>query len=234
MPINEIRPNLYRITVDAFQAYLWRDQDSVTLIDACGVGAGEQLATLLGEIGIATTDVDRLVLTHFHEDHTGGAAEVAAWGSVEVSAGAGDAAIIRGDAEAPAPNLRSDRERAMAANIMSGLPKAPPCRVDRELTDGVLLDVAGGAQVISGPGHTEGSIGLFLREPRVLFTGDTVAHFESQVLVGPFNLDTDRAIESFRLLAGFDADVACFGHGDPLVGDAHKTLAEAAKNPFTI
>ena len=234
MPIIEIRPNLYRLTVGAFQAYLWRDQDSVTLIDSTAVGAGAELASLLGEIGISTSDVDRLVLTHFHEDHAGGASEVAAWGSVEVLAGARDAAIIRGDVEAPAPNLRSDQERAMAATIMTGLPKAPPCRVDRELTDGVLLDIAGGAQVISGPGHTEGSIGLFLREPRVLFTGDTIAHFEGQVLLGPFNLDTDRAIESFRLLAGFDADVACFGHGDPVVGDAHETLAAAAKNPITI
>lgn len=234
MPITELRADLYRLTVGTYQAYLWRDQDSATLIDACGVGAGAELAALLGEVGMATSDVDRLVLTHFHPDHTGGAAEVAAWGSVEVLAGAQDAAIIRGDVEAPAPNLRSDRERAMAANIMTGLAEAPPCRVDRELTDGVLLDVAGGAQVIHGPGHTEGSIGLFLREPRVLFTGDTIAHFESQVLVGPFNIDTDRAVESFRLLAGFDADVACFGHGDPIVGNAHDTLATAAKNPFTI
>jgi glyoxylase-like metal-dependent hydrolase (beta-lactamase superfamily II) len=234
MSITEIRPNLHRLTVGAFQAYLWRDHDGVTLVDAGGVGAGPEIAGLLGELGIATTDVERLVLTHFHADHTGGAAEIASWGAVEVLAGAGDAAIIRGDVEPPAPNLHSDAEREMAAKMLADLPHASPCRVDRELTDGVVLDVAGGAQVISGPGHTEGSIGLFLAGPRVLFTGDTVAHFQDQVLVGPFNLDTDRAVESFRLLAGYDADVACFGHGDPIVGNAHETLAAAAKNPITM
>ncbi|HEX4224891.1 MAG TPA: MBL fold metallo-hydrolase [Pseudonocardiaceae bacterium] len=234
MPITEIRSNLYHLTVGAFQAYLWRDQDGVTLIDTAGVGAGPELAGLLGEVGIATTDVDRLVLTHFHGDHAGAAADVAAWGDVEVLAGEGDAPIIRGEVAPPAPNLRSDAERQMAARMLADLPQAPPSRVDRELTDGVVLDIAGGAQVIAGPGHTEGSIGLFLTVPRVLFTGDTVAHFQDQVLVGPFNLDTDRAVESFRLLAGFDADVACFGHGDPIVGNAHETLAAAAKNPITM
>jgi glyoxylase-like metal-dependent hydrolase (beta-lactamase superfamily II) len=234
MPINELRPNLHRLTVGPFQAYLWRDADGITLIDSGAVGSGTEIASLLGELGIAAGDVDRLVLTHFHEDHAGAAAEVAAWGSVEVFAGAEDAPIIRGEVEPPAPNLRSDAERALAAKIGADLPKAPPCRVDRELSDGVVLDVAGGAQVIAGPGHTEGSIGLFLTEPRVLFTGDTIANFEGQVLLGPFNLDTDRAIESLRLLAGFDADVACFGHGDPLVGNAHDRLAAAAVNPITI
>jgi glyoxylase-like metal-dependent hydrolase (beta-lactamase superfamily II) len=124
-------------------------------------------------------------------------------------------------------------ERQMAATMLAGLPEPPPCRVDRELTGDVVLDIAGGAQVIAGPGHTGGSIGLFLSEPRVLFTGDTMANFQG-VRVGPFNLDTDVAIESFKLLASFDADVACFGHGEAIVGKAHDTLAEAAKNPVTI
>jgi glyoxylase-like metal-dependent hydrolase (beta-lactamase superfamily II) len=235
MPITEIRPaHLYRLTVGAFQSYLWRDIDGITLIDSGAVGSGPELATLLGELGIRTNDVDRLVLTHFHEDHTGAAAEVAEWGKVEILAGAPDAPIIRGDAPAPAPVFRSDAERELAAKVGAGLPKAPPCRVDRELTDGVVLDIASGAQVIAGPGHTDGSIGLYLIEPRVLFTGDTIAADEGQVLLGPFNLDTARAVESFRLLAGFDAHIACFGHGDPLVGDAHDLLAVAAKNPVMI
>ena len=232
MPITELRPNLHQLTVGNFQLYVWRDDDGITLIDAAGVGAGPDIASQLGELGIATADVDRLVLTHFHGDHTGGAADVAGWGSVEVCAGAADAPIIRGDVEAPAPNLRSEMERQMAANMLAGLPKPPPCRIDRELTGDVVLDIAGGAQVIAGPGHTEGSIGLFLTEPRVLFTGDTVANFGG-LRVGPFNLDTDRAVESFKLLASFDADVACFGHGAPIVGKAHDALAEAAKNPVT-
>lgn len=189
---------------------------------------------LLGELGIATSDVDRLVLTHFHEDHTGAAADVAEWGKVEILAGAPDAPIIRGEAPAPAPVFRSAAERELAAKVSAGLGKAPPCRVDRELADGVVLDIAGGAQVIAGPGHTDGSIGLFLIEPRVLFTGDTIACDGGRVLLGPFNLETERAIESFRRLAGFDADVACFGHGDPLIGNAHDTLALAAKSPVMI
>ncbi|MGH3983916.1 MAG: MBL fold metallo-hydrolase [Pseudonocardiaceae bacterium] len=46
-------------------------------------------------------DVDRLVLTHFHDDHAGGATEVTGWGDIEVLAHARDAPIIRGEQAGP-------------------------------------------------------------------------------------------------------------------------------------
>ncbi|MDQ3987649.1 MAG: hypothetical protein M3291_00330 [Actinomycetota bacterium] len=36
---------------------------------------------------------------------------------------------------------------------------------------------------------------------------------QGHIIVGPFNLDRERAAASFRALAELDADVACFGHG---------------------
>lgn len=60
-----------------------------------------------------------------------------------------------------------------------------PARVDRELQDGDVLDVGGGAQVISPPGYTDGSIALYLPAPGVLFTRGTVAHFEGRAILGP-------------------------------------------------
>ena len=62
----------------------------------------------------------------------------------------------------------------------------------------------------------------------MLFTGDTVAEYQGQIVLGPFNLDRDRAAVSFRALAELDADVACFGHGQPVVGGASAALAAAS------
>lgn len=233
MAPTELLPNLHLLTPGGWQVYVWRDEDGVTLIDAGAAGSGADLLEDLAQLGLGPGDVDRLVLTHLHDDHAGGAAEVAGWGRVEVLAHAQDAPIIRDEQAGPPPNL-TDTERVLHARLAHALPSAPPCRVDRELVDGVVLDIAGGALVVATPGHTDGSIALLLRRPRVLFTGDTVAEHEGQIILGPFNRDRDRAAHSFRALAELDADVACFGHGRPVVGNASATLAAASKNLITL
>jgi glyoxylase-like metal-dependent hydrolase (beta-lactamase superfamily II) len=233
MAPTELLANLHLLTPGGWQVYLWRDEDGVTLIDAGAASSGPGLRAALAELGLRAGDVDRLVLTHFHDDHTGGAAEVAGWGEVEVLAHAQDAPIIRGERSGPPPNYSSEQERALHAQVARALPPAPPCRVDRELVDGEVLDIAGGALVVATPGHTDGSMALLLQRPRVLFTGDTVAEHRGQIILGPFNLDRDRATVSFRALAELDADVACFGHGQPVIGSASAALAAAAANPTT-
>ena len=78
------------------------------------------------------------------------------------------------------------------------------------------------------PGHTPGSIAIYLPDERVLFTGDNVASLAGRPILGPFNVARQGAIESFRRLAQMDVEIACFGHGDPIVGDAHAALLDAA------
>lgn len=230
----ELRPGLYLLALDLGQVYAWRDEDGVTLVDAGAAGSGPALRAALAEAGIAPGDVRRLVLTHWHADHTGGAAEIAAWGDVEVLAGAADAPVIRAAGEGAPPDL-SPAERELWVRVTAGgLPPAPPCRVDRELVDGDELEITGGARVLAVPGHTEGSVALHLTGPRVLFTGDAVAESDGGLLLGPFNADRDGALESYRRLGRVDADVACFGHGRPVVGGAGAVLAAAAANPVVL
>jgi glyoxylase-like metal-dependent hydrolase (beta-lactamase superfamily II) len=71
---------------------------------------------------------------------------------------------------------------------------------------------------------------------RLLFTGDSVAvNGAGQVILGPFNVDRDQAISTFRELADLDVDIACFGHGDPVVADASAALrAAVADGRFTL
>jgi glyoxylase-like metal-dependent hydrolase (beta-lactamase superfamily II) len=223
--IAELRPRLYRVLLGPFQAYLWRDDAAATLIDSGPAGSGPAIAGALREIGLAPSDVERLVLTHFHDDHAGSAAEVRSWGA-EVVAHAADAQFIRGDEQGPPPNLEPF-ERELHASASAGLLPAPAVAVDREVRDGDVLDFGGGARVISTPGHTDGSIALHLPEHRVLITGDVVAEHEGRVILGVFNLDRGQTVASFRRLAALDVDVACVGHGEPIVGDASARLRTA-------
>jgi len=227
MSATRLTPQLHLLHLAGWQAYLWRDADGITLVDAGPAGSDGDLLAALDEIGTKRSDIRRLVLTHFHEDHVGGAAEIATWGDVEIVAHALDAPIIRGEVPGPPPNF-TDAELMLHAKVAGDLPAAPPCRVDREVVDGDVLDIAGGALVVASPGHTDGSLALYLEAPRVLFTGDTVAEHGGQVMMGVFNLDRDRTAESFRRLSRLDSDVVCFGHGQPLLVDGGEVLRRAA------
>lgn len=210
-----------------YQGYLWRDDDAVTLIDCGEAGSGPAIEDGLRRLGLARGDVARLVLTHFHDDHVGSAAEVGSWGAVEVVAHALDAPVIRGHAPGPPPNF-TDFERELHAQVAAGLAPAAPVRVDREVRDGDVLDFGGGAHVIATPGHTDGSIALHLPDHGVLLTGDIAAEYQGEVILGVFNLDRPTAAASFARLSGLDVDVACFGHGEPLLGGAGARLRRVA------
>ncbi|MEV1023393.1 MBL fold metallo-hydrolase [Streptomyces sp. NPDC050264] len=229
----DLTPRLRLLRFPVGQAYLWRDGAELTLIDAGAAGAGQPIADAVREWGHAPEDVRRIVLTHFHEDHAGGAGEFARLSGAQVYAHRNDAPFVRGEAEGPDP-VPEDWERPLHAQALAQLPPRPvrpvlPPSVE-ELADGDVLDFGDGARVVGAPGHTDGSIALRLPAHGVLFTGDAVAAspVDGQVMLGVLNLQRDRAIASFRRLAALDSDVACFGHGDPVVGGAATALRTAA------
>jgi glyoxylase-like metal-dependent hydrolase (beta-lactamase superfamily II) len=76
------------------------------------------------------------------------------------------------------------------------------------------------AKVLAAPGHTPRSIAVLFTEARVLVAGDAIASHESEPILGVFNSDPGQAIASFRNLAALDVEIACFGHGAPVLGDA--------------
>ncbi|MEV4460966.1 MBL fold metallo-hydrolase [Microbispora sp. NPDC049633] len=229
MDVVRLLPHLYFLRFPVGHVYLWRDPDGLTLIDSGLPGSAPLIEQAVRSLGQAPSDVRRLVLTHFHEDHTGSAAEVASWGDVTVYAHRDDAPYIRGEAAGPPPIL-SGWERELWDRVHEGMPQvpAPPVRVDRELDDGDTLDFGGGAHVLAVPGHTPGSLALHLPEAGVLFTGDTIARTpDGQVILGVFNADPAGAVASFARQAALDVEIACFGHGEPVTEGASGLLGEA-------
>jgi glyoxylase-like metal-dependent hydrolase (beta-lactamase superfamily II) len=101
---------------------------------------------------------------------------------VEVLAHQADAPFIRGQAAGPPPDL-ADWERPLYNQVVSqvsqepSVPREPsvPPRIDRELGDGNELGFGDGAVTVAVPGHTPGSIAVYLPRHQVLFAGDAAA-----------------------------------------------------------
>lgn len=215
-----VTPNLTMLIVRGWQVYVWRDGDSVTVIDTGAPGSG-------AEILAAAPRIDRIVLTHGHVDHCGSAAELQDATGATVFAGAGDSREIRDGAAMPPP-LFEDWEIPIHQRVSAGLPEAaPPVPALRDLYDGDVLDFGGGAEILAIPGHTDGSIAIHLPSSGVLFTGDTIANVGT-VMLGTFNQDRARTVASFKRLAELDVETACFGHGEPITAAARTRIRDTA------
>ncbi|MEU9086147.1 MBL fold metallo-hydrolase [Streptomyces sp. NPDC048357] len=227
MDLVEVVPDrLHMLRFPIGQAYLWQDGEALTLIDAGNAGSAAEIEGAIRSLGLLPERLERIVLTHCHGDHIGAAGELAARWGAQVLAHRLDAPVIRGKRPVPEPVLL-DWEIPLYTHALSVVPEAPPTPVDRELEDGDALGFGDGAYVVHAPGHTDGSIGIHLPHHRVLFAGDCVAAV-GPLMLGVFNVDRGRAIDSFHRLAGLSPSIACFGHGDPLTADTAVALVKAA------
>ena len=232
--LQQMASGLYRLRIPDSRAhllntYLWVGDDEVTLVDSGWPDSAGLIADALSALGRGRQDVARLVLTHFHEDHTGSAAEIASWGDVEVVAGGPDVTCIQGLERGPLPVLTA-AERTLHPDFTDPS-HGPPCRVDRAVDDGDVLAFAGGAKVLGIPGHTPGSIALHLPEADAVLAGDAVAEFYGQVILGVFNVDRARTRDALSTLAATGAQVAGFGHGEAVLTNASQRIASAT-DPF--
>ncbi|WKV75526.1 MBL fold metallo-hydrolase [Streptomyces sp. PCS3-D2] len=226
MDLVDVLPNrLHMLRFPIGQAYLWRDGEALTLVDAGHAGSAAEIEGAIRSLGLLPEHLRRIVLTHCHRDHVGAAGELAARWGASVFAHRLDAPVVRGERPVPEPVLL-EWEIPLYEHGLT-VPEAPPTRVDRELEDGDALEFGDGAYVVHAPGHTDGSIGIHLPRHGVLFAGDCIAAVGPPML-GVFNVDRGQAVESFRRLAGLAPSVGCFGHGDPLTVDTASVLADAA------
>lgn len=232
--LHEIAPDLYRLRIPGGEAhllnsYVWLGPDNVALFDTGWMNSASLIEAALRSFGRTRADVGHVVLSHFHEDHAGAAAEIATWPNALIVASTSEAPIVRGDDPGPLPRFTA--AEMTIHEEPTEAPRATNCRIDVEVEDGDTLQIGGEARVLKTPGHTPGSIALHLPELDVVLTGDTVAEFHGEVVLGVFNVDRSRTRESANAIARTGAAIAGFGHGEAVLQDASARIGRA-KDPF--
>jgi glyoxylase-like metal-dependent hydrolase (beta-lactamase superfamily II) len=224
MEVEQLTDWLWCLRTPVVQAYAVRARDGFNLVDASIAGEEEAILGALGSLEAKIADV---LVTHGHDDDTGSAAAVAHRTGARVVGPAGDAPVIEGERPAPPLDL-ADWEVELYEQARQRVPPAPPVALDVRVDDGSTLDWERPARIVGAPGHTAGSVAVRFEDEGVLVAGDAIASFGDAPMVGVFNVDRPRATETFRRLASLDVDIACFGHGAPLVGGAGAQLRRVA------
>ncbi len=214
-----ITPGVYQVPGYS-RSFLIDGDEGVTLVDTGLPKRHRRVLDALAGIGRTPTDVRRILITHAHADHVGGAAAIQQATKAPLYASEADAPAVRGDTAATPPPL-FDRVPFLRP-LFRLIPGADPATVDHLVGARHPADLPADLTVIDTPGHTPGHVSFLLdRSGGVLFVGDAaVATRQGEVKRGFMNRSTPTFDASLRHLAGFEFDVALFGHAAPLVGGA--------------
>lgn len=188
----------------------------ITLIDSGVAQSGAMILDYLKITGRRPDEISALILTHSHPDHIGGARAIKRASRCTVAAHVSEIPWIE-DVELqqrvrPVPNFHS---------LVEG-----PVEVDLALDDGYVIDLEGGPslEVVHTPGHSKGSISLFLREVGALFSGDAIPMVRDL----PIYEDPVASVKSIKKLLAIEGiDLLLQSWDDPRKGREAYQLMEA-------
>jgi glyoxylase-like metal-dependent hydrolase (beta-lactamase superfamily II) len=220
----EILPDIHQVPgLRWSNAYLMVEQEGLTLVDAGLPGAWKKIFSYIDQIKRSPSELLRVIVTHSHPDHTGPLKKVSQMTGARILAHRADT-------------------RCQGKSNWLHYPTQPPTfdwnvpllhRIPAHelIEDGHILPVLGGLQVLHTPGHTPGSVCLYLEGRKVLFTGDTLladGHcFRRPVPFPGTNFRDYRA--SVERLGQLSFETALVGHGTPMRQAGSAALREGPR-----
>jgi glyoxylase-like metal-dependent hydrolase (beta-lactamase superfamily II) len=221
----QVVPGLFVIPTGVVNTFLLDDADGCALIDAGLPDRVDDILRGIAAAGKRPADVRHLIVTHAHPDHIGSLAAVRAATGAAVYCQPADAAIVTsGGGFRPlsvSPGMVSWLVwRLFIRPILDRYPRVEPTPVDHDLADGQVLPIAGGLTVVHAPGHCAGQVALlWAAHGGVLLAADAASNVAG-LRPSPAYEDWALGQQQLRRLSSLDFQVACFGHGKAIIGEA--------------
>jgi glyoxylase-like metal-dependent hydrolase (beta-lactamase superfamily II) len=229
--LKEIVPGVHSIQLGVSNAYLIEGYD-LTLVDTGSPGSGAEIMRAVQMLGRSPREIAHILVTHCHPDHAGSLAEIKRVTGAAAYMHPISAAVVRGEEAGrplePAPGLLN---RFLTRFFIRRPPwRIPWAFVEHEVLDGDELDCTGKCiTAVHTPGHCCGQLGfLYHYKPAngaLLFVADAASNIRKLGMSIAYE-DLKCGVRSLARLAELRFDVACFGHGGPIIGSASDRFRE--------
>lgn len=193
--------------------YLLQNHAGYFLFDTGGKNNRKELLGVLEQHGCKPGNLVLILLTHGDFDHISNAAYLRAKYGTKIAMHPDDAGMAENG------DMSWNREHARILLKLSGFffgfGSGEKFKPDIRLVDGDRLTEYGlDAQVISIPGHSSGSIGIYLKDSGELISGDLIDGSKEPALSSIMD-KPNTARESVERLRGYDISTIYPGHGSP-------------------
>lgn len=199
---------VHKVSGAAFDGNVYLVLDRRPILVDAGMMAGPTLKNI--KRFIDPTKIELIVLTHCHHDHAGAAPALKEATGARLMLSEKEVGCI-GD------------ELASVAYLFGQ--QAPEYKVDETLKEGMVLDTGEWKlEVLETPGHSQGSICLYERKQKVLFSGDTVFPDGNIGRTDMFGGSTEDLVRSIQRLTELDVEIMYPGHMDITSRDVNRQI----------
>src|SRR5207302_11395172 len=223
--VRKVAEGVYRVPARAANAYLVEAPRGLVLVDSGLPGSEKGILKAVAKLGKKPSDLKLVLLTHRHLDHIGSAAALKKRTVAKLASHPFEKPYAAGTLVIQAPSAWSLYGRVMRKLTtleywtlkLFRIIKFQTAHVDLAADEESVLEEVGlDGSVIWTPGHTKGSVTLFLNQPSVAIVGDLLRTRRGQ-LVEPLPMESiPQTQASVKRVLDLDPEIICPGHGKPL------------------
>lgn len=171
------------------------------IVDAGTPGSGKKITGYLEDHKIKP---DAILITHYHVDHVGGLSRIYEKYHPEIFVPANELSIISGSEPVPPkPFLPKFASTIMRARKVKDLKSSSDMNIS-------------GIELVKTPGHTRDSTSYYLKEQKVVFSGDAAVNLKGVPGYNKgFAANPENAEKSLKAIRTMDALILP-GHGDKM------------------